>query len=189
MVRVTTLSLVRHGESTWNVAALLQGHNDEARLTDLGRDQVRATATSLRDAGAVGIVSSDLARTRESAEVIAEVLGLPVSLDAGLRERNLGVFEGRPASELDPLLIGVRDGVIVDTEAATPGGETVTAFARRAQAAVERIANAYPDQHVIVVTHGGVFRVLRALESGSLLGAAWFAVANAALYELRVPAP
>ena len=76
---MTTLLLVRHGETDWNAARRIQGSTD-IPLNDTGREQARATAASLaaQFAGqSPVVVSSDLARARETAEIIAEALGVP----------------------------------------------------------------------------------------------------------------
>src|ERR1700722_4695648 len=72
------LWIVRHGESTWNIAGLCQGHNDEAELTERGLRQAAAAAESFRGREIRAIYSSDLRRARQTAAKFAEVLGLPV---------------------------------------------------------------------------------------------------------------
>src|SRR5580704_3163463 len=88
------LWLVRHGESTWNVAGLAQGHNDLAELTSNGLVQASDAAWQFRDRPVRAIYASDLRRARQTAAAFAAVLGLPVLADARLRERSLGVLEG-----------------------------------------------------------------------------------------------
>ncbi|MGH9020976.1 MAG: histidine phosphatase family protein, partial [Acidimicrobiales bacterium] len=126
----TTLTLVRHGEATWNVARRLQGHRDDSVLTDAGRAQARAAADTLVG-GYDSIVASDLARARETAEVIAGVLGVDVALNVAWRERDLGDIEGDPLAAATPELVGIARGVIVDLDAAPAGGESLREFAER----------------------------------------------------------
>jgi broad specificity phosphatase PhoE len=90
---VTTLLLVRHGETDWNAEGRLQGHTDMP-LNDLGRRQARALADELAGDGIEAVYSSDLARASETAEIVAERLGLPVGLDPDLREKDWGTWEG-----------------------------------------------------------------------------------------------
>ena len=76
---MTTLLLVRHGETDWNADGLLQGHTDRP-LSDYGRGQARQLAEDLEGEGLDAIYSSDLSRARETAEIVGERLGLPVEL-------------------------------------------------------------------------------------------------------------
>lgn len=185
-MRETTFLLVRHGETAWNVEHRIQGHSGDVGLTARGVEQVRAAAERLADSGARRIVSSDLARARESAEVIAKRLGLAVTLDASLRERSYGELEGRPDSFLTRENSGIADGVIVDVDAAPPNGESIKELNERVTAALERLAAQHPGETIIVVTHGGLIRTLRAAQSPSMLGREWSRVANAEVWETSV---
>ena len=97
--------LVRHGQSEWNLRRLTQGQTVHPRLTELGREQARrATALICDDLAVLGvpaarIVSSDLVRALQTAEILAVHLGGEVRLDARLREQNLGTLEGRSYEE------------------------------------------------------------------------------------------
>src|ERR1700733_12382305 len=94
--------LVRHGESTWNVAGLAQGHNDLAELTDRGLGQASDAARQFRGRPIRAIYASNLRRARQTAAAFAAVLGLTVNVDARLRERSLGVLEGVPSADGGP---------------------------------------------------------------------------------------
>src|SRR5580698_6223785 len=96
------LWLVRHGESTWNVAGLAQGHNDEAELTERGLRQAAEAAAQFGYRPVRAIYASDLRRARQTAAAFAVVLGLPVFEDARLRERSLGVLEGSANKTIGP---------------------------------------------------------------------------------------
>jgi probable phosphoglycerate mutase len=121
-------------------------------LNAVGLAQARAAAPLLRNRGIASIVASPLSRARVTAEIVAEVLGLPVRLDAGLREAAFGVQEGQKMSNwFAEWVDGIR----------TPeGAETFAALRTRAVAAVNR-ALALPPV-VLVVAHGAMFRALRA---------------------------
>src|SRR3984957_8793522 len=101
------LWLVRHGESTWNVAGLAQGHNDLAELTSRGLGQASDAAWQFRDRP---IRASDLRRALQTAAAFAAVLGLTVHADARLRERSLGVLEGLPSAAIGPSATGLDAG-------------------------------------------------------------------------------
>ena len=93
---MTTLLLVRHGETDWNAEGRLQGHTDRP-LNDYGRRQAAALAEELAGREIDAIYASDLARARETAEIVAARIGLPVALDVGLREKNWGSLGGPDA--------------------------------------------------------------------------------------------
>src|SRR6202020_3082755 len=109
--------LVRHGESTWNVAGLAQGHNDLAELTDRARTQASDPARQFRGRPIRAIYASDLRRARQTAAAFAAVLGLTVNADARLRERSLGVLEGVPSAAIGPSVTGLEAGRVADPDA------------------------------------------------------------------------
>jgi broad specificity phosphatase PhoE len=150
---VTTLLLVRHGETDWNAEGRLQGHTDRP-LNEFGRRQAAALAERLADDGIDAVYASDLARARETAEILAERLGLPVATDPDLRERNWGNWEGLTGSERDRV-----DYV----------GEERDAHGERVIRAVRRIAEQHPGERIVVVTHGGSLRRIQVAAYGMAL--------------------
>ena len=90
---MATLLLVRHGETDWNADGRLQGHTDRP-LSDFGRRQARQLAEELADESLEAIYASDLARARETAEIVGGRLELPVVLEPDLREKDWGTWEG-----------------------------------------------------------------------------------------------
>src|ERR1700742_2354631 len=110
------LWLVRHGESTWNIAGLAQGHNDEAELTERGLRQAADAAAQFGYRPVRALYASDLRRAQQTAAVFAEVPGLPVRTDARLRERSLGVLEGSAHSNISSLVTGFDDGLVIDPD-------------------------------------------------------------------------
>jgi broad specificity phosphatase PhoE len=148
-----TLLLVRHGETDWNAAGRLQGHTDRP-LNDYGRMQARRLAEQLHGDGIAAIYASDLVRARETAEILGERLGLPVVLDADLREKNWGTWEGLTPDER----------LNVEFE-----GETTEEHRERVLRAVRRIAERHPGRRVVVVTHGGSLRRIQAAVAGAAL--------------------
>jgi broad specificity phosphatase PhoE len=147
---VTTLLLVRHGETDWNAAGRLQGHTDRP-LNEHGRGQAKELAERLAVEGADAIYASDLSRAKETAEIVGQRLGLPVVIDADLREKNWGNWEGLTGDER----------VHVEFE-----GESTQEHRDRMIRAVKRIAERHPGQRVVVVTHGGSLRRVQAFVNG-----------------------
>jgi broad specificity phosphatase PhoE len=139
---VTELLLVRHGETDWNAAGRLQGHTDRP-LSDYGRQQARRLAEELADEKFDAIYASDLARARETAEIVGATLNLPVLLEPDLREKDWGNWEGLTSTER------------LDVELAC---ESTEDHQKRMLAALWRIAAQHPDGRVLVVTHGGSMR-------------------------------
>jgi probable phosphoglycerate mutase len=154
----TTLLFARHGETDWNASGRLQGHTDRP-LNAYGRRQAAELAERLREDPVDAVHASDLARARETAEIVGAALGLPVVLDPDLRERNWGTWEGLTPDE--------RARVAFE-------GEAPEAHRERIVCAVGRIADRYPGGRVLVVTHGGSIRRIQA----AVLGVALPVVAN-----------
>lgn len=155
------LWLVRHGQSQWNVAGRIQGQSYRAgSLTPAGRAQAEQAAGQLA-AGAPDarvIVASDLARTAETAAIIAGRLGLPLEFDRGLREQNLGVLEGASSVQPDGQT-EVLDLLWDEPYRIPPGGESVAQLYDRVHRTLRWLAAARPGGELIVVTHGGPVRV------------------------------
>ena len=182
--------LVRHGESTWNIAGLAQGHNDLAELTERGLTQASDAAWRFRDQPIRAIYASDLRRAMQTAAAFSVVLGLPVFADERLRERSLGVLEGLPSAENGPSLTGLDADRVVDPDACPAGGESVRDLYRRAAGFLDELAVTVGDDDaagdVVVVAHGGTLRVLEAYLTGVPVGQmAWPPLENARV--LRIP--
>lgn len=182
-----SITLVRHGESTWNELGLIQGHDNTAKLTLRGRDQALGVAHSLRELGFDHLVTSDLDRARETAEIIGKVLGVEPTNDTVLRERGFGELEGRPLSELSPSLTGIEGSVIVNPDASPRGGESFREVVGRASLFLKQLRDEQPGRRVLVVTHGGTIRALRAsIEDEPLEGRTWYVVGNCSVWPLTV---
>ncbi len=161
---MTDLLIVRHGETDWNAELRFQGHADRP-LNETGRAQARALADELSDVAADAIYSSDLIRARETAEILSERLGLPVTAWRELREIDVGDWEGLTREEIDARF---PDGYLAwrSGEPGWSGGETYDELGARVLSALERIARSHPGGRVVVVGHGGTIRTIRAHLSG-----------------------
>jgi 2,3-bisphosphoglycerate-dependent phosphoglycerate mutase len=182
--------LVRHGESTWNIAGLAQGHNDLAELTERGLTQASDAAWQFRDQPIRTIYASDLRRALQTAAAFSVVLGLPVFADERLRERSLGVLEGLPRAENGPSMTGLDADRVVDPDARPAGGESVRDLYHRAAGFLDELAVTVGDDDaagdVLVVAHGGTVRVLTACLNGiSADQMSWGPVDNATT--VRIP--
>jgi broad specificity phosphatase PhoE len=182
------LWLVRHGESTWNVAGLAQGHNDEAELTERGLRQAAEAAAQFGYRPVRAIYASDLRRAQQTAAAFAAVLGLPVCADVRLRERSLGVLEGTAHKVIGASATGLADGLVIDPDVRPPAGESVRDLYRRAAGFCDDLAADLRDGSgdVVVVAHGGTVRVLDAYLNGVTVDQmAWRPVDNATI--VRIP--
>src|SRR5918997_3082852 len=149
---------VRKGESTWNATGRWQGWADPP-LSDLGRAQAEAAAPAAAPVDAV--VSSDLQRARETAELMAAVLEVDdVLVEADLRERDVGDFTGLTRAEIEERWPGVLSNVAASIARDERFGETVEQLAARVDGGLARLAARFAGQRVLVVTHGGVVRNL-----------------------------
>jgi len=140
------LLLARHGESEWIVRGDEAGFNSP--LTDRGRQQARLLGRWLAaKQGIDAIYASPLVRARETAEIIAAELNLPLNLDDDLRE-----FEVHYWHDSDDYAPPYING-----SAAAPAAfaESYLPFKARVQGAVRRILEAYPEGTVLIVAHGG----------------------------------
>lgn len=173
---VTTLVLVRHGVTAHTRDKRFSGGLASANppLADEGRAQVRSTADWLRPLAAevATVVASPVRRTRESAEIVAEVLGVPLVEEPGFAEMEFGAWDGltfaevaeRHRSDLDTWL-GSLDAV--------PGGtgESFRAVEERVLAGLRRTLETYAGRTVVVVSHVTPIKVLVASALGAPLDA------------------
>jgi broad specificity phosphatase PhoE len=163
---VTTLLLVRHGETDWNRDGRWQGHADEP-LNQRGREQARALADELGAESAAAVYSSDLARAHETAEIIAARLGLPVAVDSRLREVDIGGWSGLTTAEIQTRFPEkVARWRNADPSHSFDGGESYAEMGERVVAALEEIAANHPDEQILVVLHGGPVRAVLAHAAG-----------------------
>ncbi|MCQ3003547.1 alpha-ribazole phosphatase family protein [Pseudomonas syringae] len=156
------LDMLRHGET--ELGGGMRGSLDDA-LTDTGWAQMRA---AVAEAGPWDrIVSSPLQRCARFAEELAERLALPLSLEPSLQELHFGDWEGHSAAQLmetDAEGLGLFWN---DPYGFTPpNGEPVIEFSARVLAAVEKLHQAYAGERVLLVSHGGVMRLLLANARG-----------------------
>jgi 2,3-bisphosphoglycerate-dependent phosphoglycerate mutase len=154
--------LARHGETDDNVPPQrVQGWVD-APLNDRGRAQALELAAAVRDRGVAAVYSSQLARARETADLVAGELGLGVVVDERLAESRRGDWEGRLLEEIErdepERWAAWRRG---GAEFRFPGGESLAEHAERVAAALAEVrAGALP---ALCVCHGGTIRCAFAL--------------------------
>lgn len=147
----TRISIVRHGQTDWNLHRRIQGSTD-IPLNSAGRAQAAEAGVAIRTRHWDAIVASPLQRAEETARIIAGELGLPSPhIIAELTERHHGQIEGLTFAERQERF---PDGVLV------PGLESRQDVLARVLPALGRVAAAHEGQSVLVVTHGGVIGTL-----------------------------
>ena len=152
---MTRLYIWRHGRTLWNAERRIQGQTD-VELDETGHTQAAAAAAQLARLRPDAIVSSDLRRAVQTAEYLAERTGLPVQLDARLRERHFGEWQGLTDTELAQLYPEVharwRAG---RRDEASVGMESMADLEKRATAAFLDAADARPGGTTVITAHGG----------------------------------
>lgn len=159
-----TIFLARHGETEWNRVGRWQGVTD-IPLSDVGRAQARELGERLRGRGIVSLHASDLSRAHETAEIVAEILGLaPPAVDPRLRERGYGCFEGLTRAECEARYPGAWGRYMADRRATPPDAEPQPDVIARVTAAMHVVATTGESgsdsgaNAVLVVSHGGAIR-------------------------------
>jgi 2,3-bisphosphoglycerate-dependent phosphoglycerate mutase len=158
---MTTILLTRHGETDWNREKRWQGLADRP-LNARGREQARALAEQLEPLPFSAIYASDLRRAHETALIVAERRGLAVTPLRALREIDVGSWTGLFYDEVKERFRAAYEQMRTRTGTGWEGGETYAEMGRRVLEAMRWIARQHPGDAVLVVTHSGPIRTVRA---------------------------
>ncbi|MFF1633113.1 histidine phosphatase family protein [Leifsonia sp. NPDC058248] len=171
---MTRISLVRHGQTDWNLSKRIQGSSD-IPLNDTGREQAESTGRALAGGSYDAIYASPLSRANETASIIARHTGLdtPLPLEA-VAERRYGEAEGLTGSEI---LARWPEGTPV------PGRESRDAVVERALPALLDLGEKHPGESIIVVSHGGVIGSLVRHVTGHALPGPGEVIPNGSVHE------
>jgi len=157
-VSLRRLVLLRHGQTMHNVTGRMQGHLDSV-LTEVGFAQAVGVAPEIARLGPDRLLSSDLRRAVDTADVIGAAAGRPVKLDARLRETYLGEWQGRSTAEIEQTWPGAIATWRSDPAWAPPGGESRIEVVRRSRPVVDELDGEYTpgaDATVVIVAHSGL---------------------------------
>jgi broad specificity phosphatase PhoE len=162
MARLLTLLLVRHGQTEWNAAGVMQGQAPHAALTELGHRQSAEVAQELAGYAPGALISSDLHRALQTADHCSAATGLDVQTSPALREQSYGILEGRPSHEL----CAVADWD--DPHWSPEGGESLAQLHARVSAYLDHLRRHLPAdvESVALVTHGDTIRAVQAVVAG-----------------------
>jgi probable phosphoglycerate mutase len=167
-VTIRRLVMLRHGQTDFNAGNRMQGQLD-TELSDLGRDQAVAAAEVLAKRQPLLIVSSDLRRALDTATTLGERSGMPLQVDARLRETHLGDWQGMTHIEVDAAAPGARTAWRNDARWAPHGGESRVDVAARGMPLVRELVSDQtewgtdePERPAVLVAHGGLIAALTA---------------------------
>ncbi|HET7769041.1 MAG TPA: histidine phosphatase family protein [Chloroflexota bacterium] len=155
---MTTIYLLRHGESEANVRRVFSNGKLDLPLTELGRQQAARAGRWLMDKGITHVYTAPLLRARQTARILAEqlILGDPIVLQ-DLDEVRVGDLDTRDDTEAwacyDVIFGAWLNG---DEDSRFPGGESFAEARHRYAAALRQIADAHPNGTVVAATHGGI---------------------------------
>jgi broad specificity phosphatase PhoE len=157
------LIMVRHGESEGNAIRRFTT-SGEAKITDLGRRQALEAAVRIKlKFQPILVIASTFARARETGLIIAAELGIPIEYEQQFREMSLGDLAGKPYDSIsnDPTFDPKRSWVW-----RAPNGESHEDVMKRVAPVLDAVAKKYPDDEIVVVSHGGVMRAVWAHVTG-----------------------
>jgi broad specificity phosphatase PhoE len=150
-----TVLAVRHAEAEYD-GTTLPGVPDGGTISDLGRQQVTTLAQRLHGRRVAAVVTSPYSRARDTAELLASALSVPLEVDADLRELDAGEVTALPHGDgiarVDEVFERWLHG---DLSASCPGGETGAQLVTRVRRALEALADRFRGEVVVVVSHGG----------------------------------
>ena len=184
---MTTIYLIRHGESLGNIQRRFLGHSDWD-LTELGHRQAACTAELFREIPVDAVLSSDLLRAYHTAAPIAAQKGLSIETDRGFREIFAGQWEGKLFSDLEVRFEPEYTVWKTDIGRAHPnGGESVLQLHERVHDALLRAVRKHEGKTIVIATHATPIRVLLTGISGRSIeeaaGTPW--VSNASITKLE----
>ena len=156
---MTELILIRHGETDWNAQQRIQGHLD-IPLNRTGLAQAEAIGERFRDVAIDVLVSSDLRRAMQTAAPLCQARQLELLREPRLRERHLGVLQGKTREEAQqeaPTAFDIFRSRA--TDATLDEGESLAAFASRVIDVVAELTRTHDNKRIVAVTHGGVLDI------------------------------
>lgn len=169
---MVNIYLIRHGETDWNLAGRLQGSTD-IPLNEQGKQSALKTGKYFQanDISISCIMTSPLTRAKQTAQIIADVLAIPVIEQQALTERCFGEAEGLTAEER----------MLKYPEQDIPGLEDIQVFRQRVWDVLQTLATTHANESIIIVSHGGVINAVLSILSNGEIGTGITKLKNACL--------
>lgn len=171
----STLGLLRHGQTDWNIDLRLQGTTDIA-MNQIGIEQIQTASKHLTQGWDV-VLSSPLGRARQSAEIVAAQIGISeIAIEPLLLERAFGIGEGLTYAEWGEKFSRLDD---------IPGAESKASVEQRARKLLSHIESNYAGARVLAVSHGALIRFVLSEVSAGAIPPAGERLQNASLHLLH----
>jgi len=188
VLRGGLITLVRHGETDWNAAGRIQGHEDIS-LNKTGLAQAASLVPRLLEEPFEQVFCSDLQRTRQTLAPLLERRSLSVTYDARLRERHFGRLQGLSRLEIEHDHPREHAQMQRRDISADFGGESLEQFNARCIGALTDLLTTLAGQPALIVCHGGVLDCIYRHVTGQPLDAVRTAgLRNAAINQISVGA-
>lgn len=155
--KIVTVFLIRHGESVFGEERLCGWSN--VPLSNRGREQATNLAERLKDTKFSRIISSDMIRTIETAEIINRFHRLRIEIEPGIRELNYGLWEGKSRKEIEEEFPKEYNAWRLDNSIAPPEGESAVEVYKRSKKAIEKIVREVNYGNILIVAHKSVNRL------------------------------
>jgi probable phosphoglycerate mutase len=156
----TEITIVRHGETIWNVEQRIQGQHN-SKLTKNGILQAELVANALAKREFDVLISSDLERAVETARIINTKLLLPHECNSNLRERSFGILEGKTLTEIKEQFPNEYSSYKArDPKFIIPEGESIEQLFSRVTSEMKDIAHKFCNRRVLIVSHGLVLEMM-----------------------------
>jgi broad specificity phosphatase PhoE len=156
--------VIRHGITQLNIQKKVNAEVDEP-LAPEGIEQAKAAVFTIPKSVSI-IYSSPLLRARQTAEIIGSALNLPVNVADGLTEIMMGSLAGKSWEEMTDGIALKKKHRSVEFDYMPYGGESLEQVKKRVISFFNEINNKYPDGSVLIITHGGIVRLITMLEQG-----------------------
>lgn len=156
----TVFDVLRHARTEWNDDHRIQGQTD-IPLSLEGREQTKRWIKHLSLFTYHRVISSNLTRAKETADILNRSIIAPQEIDERFREQNWGEWEGVRVKDLDRRFPeALQEQIARGWEFRPPGGESRNQVLARALSALSDTARKYPGERILVVSHGGVIKSL-----------------------------